>query len=79
MNNYNTISFLDVDDPDDMTYDDIVEMLKKQCNITEKSKIEISNKYCFDGTQKYIKWSHFTDDAKNKALKKYEERGLECK
>ena len=73
MNNYNTISFLDVDDPDDMTYDDIVEMLKKQCNITEKSKIEISNKYCFDATQKYIKWSHFTDDAKNKALKKYEE------
>ena len=73
------VSFLDVDDPDDMTYDDIVEMLKKQCNITEKSKIEISNKYCFDGTQKYIKWSYFTDDAKNKALKKYEERSLECK
>lgn len=69
--------FLDVDDPDDMIYDDIVEMLKKQCNITENSEIVIFEESSFDGTQNYIEWAYFTDDAKNKALKKYEEQNSE--
>lgn len=69
--------FLDVDDPDDMLYDDIVEMLKNQCNITENSEIGIFEGYSFDGSQEYIEWARFTDDAKNKALKKYEEQNSE--
>ena len=67
------LRFLDVQDPDSMVYEEIVEMLKTQCNITADSTIGIFEEECFDGYQHLIEWDRFTDEAKEKALKAYED------
>lgn len=66
--------YLDVDDPDKMVYGEIVEMLRKQCNITEDSEIGIFEDESFNGSQDYtVEWVFCTEDAQNKALKEYED------
>ena len=47
-------TYLDVQDPDNMVYDDIVSMLQKQCNINEKSLIYLYEDESFDGSRDYM-------------------------
>lgn len=47
-------TFIDVQDPNNKAYDDIVSMLKKQCNINEKSLIHLCEDESFDGSRDYI-------------------------
>lgn len=70
MSFYNDIaSIRDVQDPDIMTYEDIVSMLKKQCNITDNSEIYLYDYESFDGTQEYyIDWEECSEEVKYKAL-----------
>ena len=47
-------TYIDVQDPDNMIYNEIVSMLQKQCNINEKSLIYLYEDESFDGSQDYI-------------------------
>jgi hypothetical protein len=60
---------LDACDPDDMEFHAIGDMLKKCCNITESSKIQISTKHSFNGNQYGVWWMELSDEviAKEKA------------
>lgn len=60
---------LDVQDPDNMVYNEIVSMLKKQCNITDNSEIYLYKDESFDGSQSYIvEWDCCSDEIKYKEL-----------
>lgn len=60
---------LDACDPDDMEFHAIGDMLKKYCNITDSSKIQLSTKDSFNGNQYGVWWMELSDDviAKEKA------------
>lgn len=62
-------SIRDVQDPDNMVYEEIVSMLKKQCNITDNSEIYLYEDESFNGTQDYyIDWEECSEEVKYKAL-----------
>jgi hypothetical protein len=47
---------LDAQDPDVMSFDEIGDMLKKCCNITETSDIQLYEEYSFNGEQHDVFW-----------------------
>lgn len=62
-------SIRDVQDPDNMVYEEIVSMLKKQCNITDNSEIYLYDDESFNGAQEYyIDWEECSEEVKYKAL-----------
>lgn len=64
------LTFMDVQDPDNMIYGEIVEMLKKHCNINENSKIYLyDDEYeSFNGEQECIFWDDCSEELKYKEL-----------
>lgn len=60
---------LDVQDPDNMVYGEIVSMLKRQCGITDDSKIYLYEEDSFNGEQMYsVDWEECSEEVKYKAL-----------
>jgi hypothetical protein len=53
---------LDVQDPDDMAFDEIGKMLKKCCSITETSNIQLHTNSSFNGNQYGVWWMELSDD-----------------
>ena len=47
-------SYLDIQDPDCMTYEEIRKMLEKKCNINEKTEIILYQKDSFGGEEREI-------------------------
>ena len=60
---------LDACDPDDMSFHEIGDMLKKYCNITDSSEILLSTENSFNGNQYGVWWMELSDEviAKEKA------------
>ena len=55
-------TFVDVQDADAMIYNDIVTMLKKQCNITKGSKIYLYDDISFNGTEECISYESLSEE-----------------
>lgn len=53
---------LDAQDPDDMIFDEIGDMLKKCCNITESSDIKLYTDFSFSGERYDIFWMDLDQD-----------------
>lgn len=70
--------YIDVQDPDQMVYEEIVEMLKKQCNITDNSEICLYDVTSFDGSQDYtVEWELCSDEVQRNALEAHKEIEME--
>lgn len=62
--------FLDVQNPDMMTHDKIINMIQQQCVIKTDSMIQLYEGNSFNGEQLYsIDWDFCSDDVKDKVLK----------
>lgn len=60
-------TFFDVQDPDMMIYEEIVSMLKKQCNANEDSIIWLYDEESLNGAQLYdINWNECSKEVKEK-------------
>lgn len=59
---------LDAQDPDDMDFNEIGDMLKKCCNITETSDIQLYEEYSFNGEQHDVFWMDLDQDVIEKEL-----------
>lgn len=53
-NTDNVFSFLDTQDADDMVYDEINDMLKRKCNITDDTEIYLDEDNSFNGNERTI-------------------------
>lgn len=61
---------LDAQDPDDMSFDEIGDMLKKCCNITETSDIQLYEEYSFNGEQHDVFWMDLDQEVIEKEKEK---------
>ena len=55
-------TFVDVQDPDAMSYEGIVAMLKKQCNITKDSVIYLYDEDSFNGVEDCIDYESLSEE-----------------
>ena len=55
-------SYLDIQDPDCMVYKEIGEMLKKKCNINEKTIIVLHQRDSFSGDERKITYDLLSED-----------------
>jgi hypothetical protein len=70
---------LDVDDPDTMIFENIGEMIKKCCNITESSDIRLYPNHSFNGHQFGIFWFELSDEIVEKERKNIRQYKSEIK
>ena len=63
-----TEDFLDLSEPDCMTFNGIGKILKEKCGITESSKIELLEEHSFNGEYEY----YIIPELNEELLKKYE-------
>jgi hypothetical protein len=61
---------LDAQDPDDMSFDEIGDMLKKCCNITKTSDIQLYEEYSFNGEQHDVFWMDLDQEVIEKEKEK---------
>ena len=66
-------TILDASDSDNMVFDEIGDILKKCCNITENSKIELYERGCFNGRIYCVYWADLSDEVVEKERKLIEE------
>ena len=69
---------LDACDPDDMSFNEIGDMLKKCCNITDSSEILLSTENSFNGNQYGVWWMELSDEVIAKEKKCVDEWKEEC-
>ena len=65
-------SFLDTQDSEVMVYEEIEKMLKKKCNITDKSKIYLDEDNSFNGFERTIYEEETSQMLRNELTKAYE-------
>ena len=62
-------TILDTSDCDELVFEEIGDILKKCCNITENSKIELYERGCFNGYIRDVYWADLSDDVIKKQQK----------
>jgi hypothetical protein len=62
-------TILDASDSNGLVFEEIGDILKKCCNITEKSKIELYERGCFNGCVRGVYWADLSDDVIEKQQK----------
>ena len=65
-------SFLDTQDSEVMVYEEIEKMLKKKCNITDKSKIYLDEDNSFNGFERTIDKGETSYMLRDEMIKRYE-------
>ena len=71
-NTDNVFSFLDTQDADTMAYDEINNMLKRKCNITDDTEIYLNEDNSFNGFERTLHEEETSQMLRDEMIKTYE-------